>query len=479
MNITPLLSIIIPTCDRAELVAQTVKTYVQVNSPEVELIVSDNYSSPETKASIQHYIDNGSIQYIRPSKRLSMPDHWEFAYPHARGQYILVNCDDNIAILPSYLQRVLQLLHDRNPGLLSWQAASYYYPDWVEKKYRNHLDINRVMSGYLYQADPATILRLFAKLDITPYPHTSALLFSKQLGDLVQKKYGRLFWPYAPDYTAPALMLTELKKLQWLHIDSNLGFFGNSGTSNNASMMKEGGEKSAKRKKEFKKEFEGADIFPFHTLKVPILGNIYIGALFLAKHLNPIFFEKNPCPVDYQAFAYRSVREVLELDRKFPILESGDMKRLEVWFNQQAPGVWDSSMKCIQKMLQRPTKSALVPSSSWESIDAISRAYNSNVILDCSKLGIENTYDLQQMCLHLFKRYSIASWEIMSPYIDQGLYTPLGRFEDLDIPSVSVDRADLNSTSVTNTKNVKINKIERELRRILRRSLSYLLTKIG
>ena len=59
-----LVSIIIPTYNRADLVEQSILSSIQQTYPNKEIIVVDDGSTDNTREICQKYIDSGQIRYI-------------------------------------------------------------------------------------------------------------------------------------------------------------------------------------------------------------------------------------------------------------------------------------------------------------------------------------------------------------------------------------------------------------------------------
>ena len=82
----PVLSLIIPTRERADTLALTIATALQQKSQEFEIIISDNSSLDNTKDVVASFLDN-RIRYFNTGKRVSMCDNYEFGLENARGDY--------------------------------------------------------------------------------------------------------------------------------------------------------------------------------------------------------------------------------------------------------------------------------------------------------------------------------------------------------------------------------------------------------
>ncbi len=110
----PLLSIVIPTLNRAALVGRAVESALAQTSMEIEVIVSDNGSTDETQSVLARLRDP-RLRHIRHEKTMPATEHGNFLIAQAGGEYFLGLSDDDY-LEPSFADRVLDLL-GRRPDL--------------------------------------------------------------------------------------------------------------------------------------------------------------------------------------------------------------------------------------------------------------------------------------------------------------------------------------------------------------------------
>ena len=110
----PRLTIVIPTLNRAHLVARAVESALAQTSPEIEIIVSDNGSADETPAVLNRYSDP-RLRRLRRETTVPAAAHGNILLTHARGEFFLGLSDDDY-IEPDFAARVFELL-DRRPNL--------------------------------------------------------------------------------------------------------------------------------------------------------------------------------------------------------------------------------------------------------------------------------------------------------------------------------------------------------------------------
>lgn len=121
-----LISVIIPTRERARYLRHSVQTALGIDDADVEIIVSDNASEDETP-DVLAAIDDARLRHIRTDRRLSMRQNFQFALDHARGDYVIYFGDDD-GILPGQFPILRELLERERPDGLSWSLLTYGWP---------------------------------------------------------------------------------------------------------------------------------------------------------------------------------------------------------------------------------------------------------------------------------------------------------------------------------------------------------------
>ncbi len=109
---TPYVSVIVPTYQRARLLAETVEALLGQTETEMEIIVADDGSTDETPSVVASFRDS-RLRYLR-SEHVGMPRIWNAAFGVARGEYVMTCHDHDI-----YESRLLQELAaalDRHPS---------------------------------------------------------------------------------------------------------------------------------------------------------------------------------------------------------------------------------------------------------------------------------------------------------------------------------------------------------------------------
>ena len=109
----PLITILIPTLDRAALLARTLASALAQTYGAVEIVVSDNASSDETPRLLGSLADS-RIRSVRQPTRLGMVEHWNACLAQASGELSVLLSDDDLLVphALAFLQK--SLAHHRS-----------------------------------------------------------------------------------------------------------------------------------------------------------------------------------------------------------------------------------------------------------------------------------------------------------------------------------------------------------------------------
>lgn len=121
----PLVSVIIPTYKRADLLTKAIDSAINQTYKNIEIIViDDNDQSSEyrlkTKKKLSSYIESGVIRYIENEKNLGGAIARNRAVEESKGEYIAFLDDDDI-FFPTKIEKQVKLMienKDSNVGLV-------------------------------------------------------------------------------------------------------------------------------------------------------------------------------------------------------------------------------------------------------------------------------------------------------------------------------------------------------------------------
>jgi glycosyltransferase involved in cell wall biosynthesis len=234
MSQPPLFSIVIPTRNRANILPHALQSALEQTLDDYEIIVSDNNSTAETQQVVRQFADP-RIRYVRVERTLAMPDSWEFALSHAKGEYVTILSDDD-AVSPSLLERLNGLFNAEEAKLISWIRYLYVMPDWYVEAERNKLFLAPV-SGKAEQRLSEPILRRW--FDGCNYYSDAPMFFNacchRSAVDSVRRRGGRVFLGSAPDIASSLALLSEVPS--FLFVDDVLSLAGSGKQSIGANSM--------------------------------------------------------------------------------------------------------------------------------------------------------------------------------------------------------------------------------------------------
>jgi abequosyltransferase len=128
----PKLTIAIPTYNRESCLKECLKSIIDQDNDEVEIVISDNASDDNTEAVVRGYQKRTSrIQYCRNEKNIGFDANVLNAINCAGGEYIWLFGDDDI-MRPGAIEKVLRILKSNANVSLIYLNYSIYSSDLKE-----------------------------------------------------------------------------------------------------------------------------------------------------------------------------------------------------------------------------------------------------------------------------------------------------------------------------------------------------------
>lgn len=108
MSAAPMLiSVVIPTFNRAELLRKAVASVLAQRGDHFEVVISDNCSSDHTPQVVAEFAADPRVVASRNERNLGMVGNWrKGVYELARGEWFILMSDDDYLTDPEYLVRV-------------------------------------------------------------------------------------------------------------------------------------------------------------------------------------------------------------------------------------------------------------------------------------------------------------------------------------------------------------------------------------
>jgi glycosyltransferase involved in cell wall biosynthesis len=107
----PKVSILIPTHNRAVQLQEAVESSLAQDYPDLEVIVSDNASTDDTRSVVKKYADDKRFSYHRNDVDLGIAGNWrKLLFEYARGEYVKILSDDDYLLNRGHVSQAVELM---------------------------------------------------------------------------------------------------------------------------------------------------------------------------------------------------------------------------------------------------------------------------------------------------------------------------------------------------------------------------------
>jgi hypothetical protein len=124
---TPRVSVIIPTKDRADHLAQTLRTCAMQEYDNLDVVVSDDGSRDHTRDVVLDAARRDPrIRYVTPGDGVGMFGNFEFALRQVAPGYVMALGGDD-GLMPHGVEGMVDALTSSGLGLLTWPTPYFFY----------------------------------------------------------------------------------------------------------------------------------------------------------------------------------------------------------------------------------------------------------------------------------------------------------------------------------------------------------------
>jgi hypothetical protein len=231
---SPKVSVIIPTRERPDTLAKCLMTVVNQSYGNLEIIVSDNASSPATEAVVRSF-KSQRIHYFNTGSRISMSHNFEFALSKATGDFISVIGDDD-GLLPGGIERAVALLQSSGAEALGSLLCYYAWPH-KEGRQRSIMSIPMAKGAISKDAKDAIRHCVMGHLGYLELPmlYTGGMVSSKVISRVRDVK-GTFFQSQIPDAFSAFAVCSVID--HYLFSKEPFAIAGSSKHSNGAALFK-------------------------------------------------------------------------------------------------------------------------------------------------------------------------------------------------------------------------------------------------
>lgn len=284
----PLISLVIPTRERASTLWATLGSALSSSFQDYECIVSDNCSNDNTEDVVRGAAD-ARVRYFRTDRRLSMCDNWEFALSKVQGRFVIFVGDDDAVTrdgVELLARKISELPTER---AFTWQTSTYQWP------------IDDVPAKVIFESGPGSVqhavhdlraaARRVMRLGGWGYYRLPSAYHGAVATDSLRQiaaRTGRVFHSTQPDlFTALALPSVEPR---YVRLASAVTIQGRSAKSNGGvSVSKDGAKVTEQYVREFGDYRVHASLPP-----MPRVAGLIVDAFLRAKDMFPDVYADTP-----------------------------------------------------------------------------------------------------------------------------------------------------------------------------------------
>lgn len=313
----PLFTVIIPVRNRASYLYHTLRTCCNQDYENFEIIVSDDYSTDNTKDMVLGFnkLDR-RIKYVTPSevKNVGMLENFEFALNQTKDGFVIALGGDD-ALMPNCISKMWDILSKTKRDILCWPTDAFFYP--CQKVKNGQLVINsknfRQVEEYSV-VDSKTFLKrqsdhLFYISDIeSPMIYVKSVISTKVINKVKSRsKDGKFYTCSTPDGYSGIVLAGEVD--DWIYFNKPLSIHGVSPTSQGLGYLSKGEDAKA-HSNNF---FQNAKSVPMHHELAsqeysPLITIMTADFLLTAKDL--IGWPGKIYPIDYKKLIKNSIKEL-------------------------------------------------------------------------------------------------------------------------------------------------------------------------
>lgn len=134
------LSILLPTRNGGELLEPVMRSILDQDSDQLELVVSNNASADATPEIIASFAGDPRLKVVTLDESVPVTDNWNRALDAATGDYVTLIGDDDL-LLPGYAGTVLGLLEQyEDPDALTFNGYAYAFPGFGGATHSHYAD---------------------------------------------------------------------------------------------------------------------------------------------------------------------------------------------------------------------------------------------------------------------------------------------------------------------------------------------------
>ena len=199
-------SVLLPTRNGAPYLHDAIASVLDQPYRDMELVVSDNASDPETQAIVSRFADDTRLKYLRLDHPVTVTENWNSALHASCGEYVVMIGDDD-CLLPNFFERLEATIARHNqPECITYNGFTFVLPKSVSGQPDGYIADRHFRFGPEYRPDHelSTELRLelvrqMFKFKVRFPLNMQLTLFARRAAETIR---GGTFRPPFPDHYA-------------------------------------------------------------------------------------------------------------------------------------------------------------------------------------------------------------------------------------------------------------------------------------
>jgi glycosyltransferase involved in cell wall biosynthesis len=221
-------SVLLPTRNGGAYLENCLRSVLEQNHSDFELVVSDNANSDSTPNILRAFAGDTRLRVLRQEQLLPVHENWTATVENSSGNYLLMMGDDDY-LLPGTLARLDETLkHHEDPDCILFNGYSFVTPDVIDGSSSSywapyHFNYGRELSaeGVIECNERLSIVRDMFKFRQRIPLNMQTTLFSRSAAAAVP---GGVFQPPFPDHFLLNALLISAKK--WVFLPDRLVIVG-------------------------------------------------------------------------------------------------------------------------------------------------------------------------------------------------------------------------------------------------------------
>ena len=221
-------SVLLPTRNGKKYLKSCIKSILDQQYEDFELIVADNSNTDGSSEIIDSFSYDNRIKHFKSKRVLTVTENWLEALRRSDGEYVLMIGDDDY-LIPGFFNRIEDVIDEYNsPDGITYSGYSFVYPNVANKSsisfysdphfvFEKELSQEKCVNSDFLKEIVKDMFKFNIRVPLNALPH----VWSRKVIDSVD---GDLFRPPYPDHFAINSMFLQADS--WVFLPDKLYIVG-------------------------------------------------------------------------------------------------------------------------------------------------------------------------------------------------------------------------------------------------------------